>query len=195
MFNTKHSTKRFRGSLLGCLLLTSLTLPASASPDKFNLPGAHFYSGSGSILYLAAGVGLPLLRDGANGKNHALRAADAIGTSVLLTEGLKSVFREKRPDSNSHDSFPSGHATAAFAAATMESQWHPKEAPLWYLGATLISVSRVSLNRHYTQDVLAGAAIGYATARIELAQRRGLVLHPFIDPSAGAYGLQFSKSL
>jgi len=144
---------------------------------------------------LAAGVGLPLVRDGAGGKNHALRAADALGTSVLLAERLKSLVREKRPDSNSCDSFPSGHATAAFAVTMVECQWHPKEAPLWYLGATLISYLRVSLDRHYTRDVIAGAALGYATARVELGQRRGLILHPFIMPYDGGYGLQITKGL
>lgn len=77
----------------------------------------------------------------------------------------------------------------------MESQWHPKEAPYWYLGAALISYSRVSLDRHYTRDVVAGATLGYAAARLELAQRRGLILRPFIMPRDGSYGLQFTKEL
>jgi len=177
------------------LAACAATYPVAAHAEGSDLPGAKFYSGSGNILYLAAGVGLPLVRDGADGKNHALRTADALGTSVLIAEGLKALVKEKRPDASSHDSFPSGHATAAFAVATVESQWHPKEAPLWYLGATLISYSRVSLDRHYTQDVLAGAALGYVTARIELGQRRGLILRPLLMPHDGSYGLQFTQSL
>lgn len=182
-------------AFLWCLVVCATAFPSQARADNSDLPGAKFYSGSGNILYLAAAVGLPLTRDGQAGKDHALRAADAIGTSVLLAEGLKAVFREKRPDSHSHDSFPSGHATAAFAAATVESQWHPKEAPYWYLGAALISYSRVSLDRHYTKDVVAGAALGYATARLELSQRRGLILRPFIMPHDGSYGVQFTQGL
>lgn len=180
---------------LFCSAACLTVFPIQVHADNFNLPGAKFYSGSGNILYLAAGVALPLVRDGAASKNHTLRAADALGTSVLLAEGLKAVVKEKRPDANSRDSFPSGHATAAFAVATVESQWHPKEAPLWFLGATLISASRVSLNRHYTQDVVAGAALGYVTARVELGERRGLILHPFIMPQSGAFGMQFTKGL
>lgn len=175
--------------------LPSVFLPVSARADRPDLPGGQFASGSGNILYLAAGVGLPLLRDGADGRNHSLRAADALGTSVLITEGLKVLVRERRPDGSARDSFPSGHATAAFAVATVESQWHPKEAPLWYLGATLISASRVALDRHFTQDVVAGAAIGYFTARLELSRPRGLILSPLITPSGSTYGLQLTKGL
>lgn len=175
--------------------LPSVFLPVSARADRPDRPGAQFASGSGNILYLAAGVGLPLLRDGADGRNHSLRAADALGTSVLITEGLKVLVRERRPDGSARDSFPSGHATAAFAVATVESQWHPKEAPLWYLGATLISASRVALDRHFTQDVVAGAAIGYFTARLELSRPRGLILSPLITPFGSTYGLQLTKGL
>lgn len=145
-------------------------------------------------MYLAAAVGLPLLTDGRDGKNHALRAADALGTSVLLAEGLKALVREKRPDAASRDSFPSGHATAAFAVATVESEFHPRQAPLWYSGAALISYSRVRLNRHYAQDVVAGAALGYFTARIELSRPHGLILSPLISPEGGL-GVQISRGL
>ena len=120
---------------------------------------------------------------------------DSLGTSVLLTEGLKALVREKRPDSNAHDSFPSGHATAAFAVATTESALHPKQAPLWYLGAALISYSRVRLHRHYDRDVLAGAAIGFGMARLEVSAPRGLLLSPLITEDRRTVGLQMTKGL
>lgn len=178
-----------------CLIVTSLSLSARVQADSPDRNAAKFASGTGNILYLAAGVGLPLLTDGKDGKNHALRAADALGTSVLLAEGLKNIVREKRPDANSRDSFPSGHATAAFAVATVESQFHPKQAILWYAGATYISYSRVRLNRHYTQDVIAGAALGYFTTRLELSRPRGLILSPLIESTAGVVGFQVSSGL
>ena len=156
---------------------------------------SNFASGSGNIIYLAAAVGLPLLSDGSHAKNHALRAADAIGTSVILGEGLKNLFHEKRPDSNAHDSFPSGHATAAFAAATVESDLHPHEAPLWFTGAALISYSRIRLHRHYGRDVIAGALLGYGTARLELSMPRGLILSPLIQPDSRSLGVQMTLPL
>jgi membrane-associated phospholipid phosphatase len=156
---------------------------------------AQFGSGSGNILFLAAAVGLPLIEDGPQGRDHALRTADALGTSVLLTTGLKALTRVKRPDSNARDSFPSGHATAAFAVATTESAFHPRQAPLWFLGAALISQSRVRLRRHTEADVIAGAAVGYLTARLELSQRRGLILSPLIQPRSQGVGLQITAPL
>lgn len=141
---------------------------------------ARFASGTGNLLYLGAGALLPLVEDGKEGKQHAFRAVDATLTATLITEGLKRIVREKRPDSNDRTSFPSGHATAAFAIATMQASFHPKQAILWYAGATVIAASRVKLRRHYTQDVIAGAIIGFATARLELKQPRGLLLSPFI---------------
>lgn len=171
----------------------ALTAPVHAdSPDR---KAAKFASGSGNILYLAAGLGLPLLSDGANGTRHSLRVADSLVVSLAITEGLKGLTREKRPDSNAHDSFPSGHATAAFAVATMESSLHPRQAPLWYLGATLISASRVRLRRHNTGDVLVGAAIGAGVSRIEIVQPHGLLLSPFLTPDGHGMGFQMTRGL
>lgn len=183
---------RCRLAIAACAMLFA-AMPAFAdSPAR---QASNFASGSGNIIYLAAAVGLPLLSDGKHGTNHALRAADAIGTSVLLSEGFKNLFHEKRPDSNAHDSFPSGHATAAFAAATVESDLHPHETALWFTGATLISYSRVRLHRHYGRDVIAGALLGYGTARLELSEPRGLILSPFIQPESRGFGLQMTLPL
>lgn len=106
-------------------------------------------------------------------------------TSGLLTEGLKRVTRVRRPDSGDRDSFPSLHTSLAFSVATMESQFHPKEAPLWFAGAAIIGYDRVRLRQHHWSDVLAGAALGYGTARLELSSHRGLLLYPVITDNGG----------
>ena len=189
MNKTNSTAKAFLFSA-ACFLGPAI-LPAQAdTPDH---KAALFASGDGNILYLAAGVGLPLLSDGRYGTRHALRVADALGTSVLLSEAIKALVKEKRPDSDAHDSFPSGHATAAFAVATVESDLHPRQAALWYLGAALISYSRVRLRRHTTADVVAGAALGAGTAQVEVSQPRGLILSPFI--MRGGLGMMMSKGL
>lgn len=189
------SRKSFSRCWLAAAACAGLCAAIPAHAESPARKASNFASDSGNIIFLAAAVGLPLLSDGAHGKNHALRAADAIGTSVILSEGLKNLFHEKRPDSNAHDSFPSGHATAAFAAATVESNLHPHQAPYWFLGATLISYSRVRLHRHYERDVIAGALLGYGTARLELSAPRGLILSPFIQPEDHSVGMRMTLPL
>lgn len=158
---------------------------------------AKFASGTGNLIYLAAGTLLPLIEDGKDGKEHALRTADSLLTSTLITEALKHIVRSPRPDNpNELTSFPSGHATAAFAVATMQAHYHPRQALLWYGGAALISYSRVQLNRHRYRDIVGGAAVGFLTSKLELSRPRGLILAPFIRPRSegGGSGLSFSKS-
>jgi len=165
-----------------------LPLSATAPAEDLN----HFLSNKGTIIFLAAGVGLPLIQDGSLGKQHTIRTLDSLGTSVLLAEGLKNITHVRRPDSDEHDSFPSGHATAAFAVATMQAQYHPSEAPFWFAGAAAIASSRVQIHRHHWADVIAGAALGYGTARVELSSRRGLLLYPFITDEGGL-GLIYAR--
>lgn len=60
----------------------------------------------------------------------------------------------------SSSSFPSGHATTAFAAAAAVSMLRPS-LRRWALAvAAGVAVSRVYLGVHYVGDVLAGAALG-----------------------------------
>ncbi len=65
-------------------------------------------------------------------------------------------------------SFPSGHATLAFTAATSLAL----SIDLWYVTipayawATSIAWARVRQGVHYPSDVLAGAAVGFTTAAI-----------------------------
>ena len=68
----------------------------------------------------------------------------------------------------SNSSFPSGHATVAFAAATVFAMEY--KSTVWvpifsYTAATLISASRITENKHWTTDVFVGAALGYLTGR------------------------------
>ena len=151
---------------------------------------AHFASHDGNIIFLATGTLLPLLRDGGEGKNRTLRVADSLATTALLTEALKALTREKRPDTDEHNSFPSGHTSAAFAVAAMESAFHPKEAPIWFLGAATIGWSRIRLNRHHPQDVAAGALIGIGVSEWELSKDHGIILPPYIDPIQHSARLQ-----
>jgi membrane-associated phospholipid phosphatase len=74
------------------------------------------------------------------------------------------------PNGNrTNSSFPSGHTTVAFAAATvfaMEYRNRPLIPIVAYSAATLIGLSRIAENKHWATDVLAGSAIGYLTGKL-----------------------------
>lgn len=58
-------------------------------------------------------------------------------------------------------SFPSGHATTAWAMAVILARKEPRW-KVWLYGlAALISFSRIYLGVHYPLDVIAGAALGW----------------------------------
>jgi membrane-associated phospholipid phosphatase len=158
---------------------------SSAFADSSSHKALEAVSGPVTVIYLAAGLGLPLVEDGPKGKDHTLRTVDTLATSLGIAEVTSLLVREKRPNGADRSSFPSDHATAAFAVAAMQSDFHPKQAPYWYAGATAIAASRVGLHVHYIHDVVAGALLGYGTARWELSERHGLILTPLIGRDNG----------
>jgi PAP2 superfamily len=169
------------GHVAAVMVLAGLTFAPSVQAQTANRGFSNFVSGTGTILYIGGGSLLPLLTDGADGGQHALRVVDAVGTSAALCYGLKEIIRSPRPDNERElDSFPSCHATTAFAVARVQSHYHPDYAILWYSGAALIGYSRLDLNRHRLSDVLIGAGLGYLIGEIELNQKRGLLLFPLI---------------
>ena len=125
--------------------------------------------------------------------DETLRQADSLFVTTVLTEALKLVTNDKRPESSSRDSFPSGHTSAAFSVATVASAYHPREAPLWYVGAALIGESRIRLHAHELDEVVAGAAVGYLTARWELTRPKGILLTPWIQPRESAAGVSYRR--
>ena len=83
--------------------------------------------------------------------------------------GTGEFFVSEPPPGQSNGSFPSGHATGVFAVAAVfahefrDRRWVPWVA---YGTAGLISLSRVSLGRHFPTDVVAGAILGDSIGRM-----------------------------
>jgi hypothetical protein len=124
---------------------------------------------------LCAGIGL---FGGEKAQQSAKLALTADLSSALITYGLKNAVNRPRPEGpteRSNSSFPSGHATGAFALATVFAHQYPRIAIPCYTAATGVALSRVYLGRHYPSDVLAGAAIGFATAKLVLHFRKGIL--------------------
>lgn len=76
---------------------------------------------------------------------------------------LKRTTHVERPDRSNDESFPSGHASRAFSAATYMHRRHGFESawPL-YLAATYVGYTRVHEGRHRWGDIVGSAAVSAA---------------------------------
>jgi membrane-associated phospholipid phosphatase len=109
-----------------------------------------------------------------------------------LTQGIKFAVDRRRPDLGRY-SFPSGHASASFATATIvQREFGWKAGVAAYAAATYVATSRLSENRHYASDVIFGAAVGIAGARAVRLGHGGtsLSVSPFAVP--GGRGVEVS---
>ena len=81
---------------------------------------------------------------------------------------FKKDANGNKPDSYSYTSFPSGHTTLAFAAVTvyaMEYSDRPLVPILSYSFASLVGLSRITENKHWSSDVFIGAILGHLIGR------------------------------
>lgn len=69
-------------------------------------------------------------------------------------------------------SFPSSHATIAFAMATVLSAYEPTFRWTFYVLAIFISLSRIYIGAHYPTDVIFGAMLGWGIGWASLFLRR-----------------------
>jgi membrane-associated phospholipid phosphatase len=114
---------------------------------------------------------------------EAFELAALLGVeSLLVNQGVKRLFRRTRPTETgdaryevrkpSTSSFPSGHASAGFFAATvLTSMSGRRMAPIWYGLAAVVALSRPYVRIHHASDVLGGAALGLALGKIAVAGR------------------------
>ncbi len=129
-----------------------------------------------------ASIGLGTIAVGLiSGDDRITRAGGRITGTLLVAGGavtaLKLVVGRMRPRHtddayrfrpfSGRDAWPSGHATMAFALAASVSD-EVRSTPVTvalYGAAALTGWSRLNDNRHWLSDVLAGAAVGIATAK------------------------------
>lgn len=104
---------------------------------------------------------------GAPGPATARQCMLVMIPATLTVEGIKRLVNRTRPDGvqkRSNASFPSSHAAAAFALATVFTRRWRRLWPAWFFAALLVAISRVYLNRHFLTDVVVGAMIGVGWA-------------------------------
>lgn len=150
---------------------TDLSLPA-ASRDQIGSQISHLGEGQNLILLSA----LPMLVDGKHGRQATTRAVKALITSAIAVQGLKFLVGEERPTQSGghivfagpgsgHSSFPSGHAAASFAVATVMAHEYPKYRYLFWALAAAVALSRIQAGAHFPADVWAGAGLGIYMGR------------------------------
>ena len=145
----------------------------------------------------AAMMASPRIRLSAKGQ----RAADALIVTTAATELIKQVAKLPRPESDDPrlvdlglappsdgHGFPSGHASAAFAFATVMADADRENRWLWYGAASAVSWSRVEVHAHHTWDVVAGAALGNYIARRSLHSDNGLLGVVGLEPKRVKWG-------
>jgi len=105
--------------------------------------------------------------------------------SLIVNQGIKRLFRRTRPTETgdprfpvrkpSTSSFPSGHASAAFFAATVLTSFSGAVvAPAWFALAGVVGTSRAYVRIHHASDVVGGAVVGLALGQAALALLRAV---------------------
>ena len=140
------------------------------------------------VLYLAG-----MARKRPYTRRTAVLAGEALADAQILAEVMKNISRRERPREIppngdfthtwfnagsgiliNRGSFPSGHATGAFALATVIAEryrrrrWVPWVA---YGIAGVVSFSRITLSAHFPSDIFAGAAFGYSISHFVVMGR------------------------
>jgi membrane-associated phospholipid phosphatase len=171
---------------------------------------ANVFTPFGNGLYVLPAAGLVYLygevQESEKAKRIGLLGAESIVLAGAFTGVIKIAGHRHRPDagdqynrwdgpgfSNENLSFPSLHASTAFAMATVvaaESD-SPCIAPAAYGMASLVALARVNDNEHWSSDVFFGAAVGYFTARAVLSyhKKKNSPLAFLPDISGDRYGV------
>ena len=134
----------------------------------------------------------------------------AVAASTLVTEVIKWCVGRGRPfvggEANvfnfshfagtpAYSSFPSGHATTAFALAVAVAAVWPRARVAMAVYALIIAASRLVLLAHHPSDVVAGALVGsigamfvrywFAARRLGFAIQRDGTIVSLVGPSSG----------
>ena len=178
------------------------------------LPGA-FVLGAGSYVWGRLGKHPDMADVG-------WHTTEAVFVGMGLTGIIKSLAGRSRPfvtaDTNPHDwkfgsgltsdarsSFPSGHATIAFAAASAATaevhrlwpRYSLLAGSVFYGGASLVGLARMYHDQHWASDVVIGAGIGMLaglkTVRYTHLHADNyfdrIMLHTTITPAPGGGGM------
>jgi membrane-associated phospholipid phosphatase len=123
--------------------------------------------------------------------------ADLVRANIVaqtLTLGMKTAVRRGRPDGTEY-SFPSGHASVTFAAATvLQRHFGWKTGVPAYAMASYVAASRIHDKRHFLSDVTFGAAVGIVSGwSVTVGRGKAqMSVAPIAAPGGGGVGFTWT---
>jgi len=142
---------------------------------------SQWISNAGGSVYGLGAVATTFYLIGRKKNNYRARetgllSAEAMINSIIVEGALKGITQRARPlDGHERSeffdggsSFPSGHATQAWAVATViahEYKDRPAVQIAAYGIASAVSVARFTGHKHYISDVVAGSALGFGIGK------------------------------
>lgn len=136
---------------------------------------AHKHFGADDFTFAAPVIAVYALNlAGVKGKHKFFDRTALYGMSYLIGTSVVGAVKRMsgvvRPDSSNFKSFPSGHTAQAFIAAEFMRQEY-KDRSAWYgIAAYAVAAGtgylRMYNNKHWFNDVLAGAGVGILSTRV-----------------------------
>lgn len=178
--------------------------------DKFAFVGRNF-GNAGISLFLGGGYILGVVTDNERVKKYVLLGAKTVLIASIVTGALKMMIHRPLPNQTTNPytldnpsyspvklSFPSGHATSAFAFATFLAETsHDKTGlipVLAYSAALITGWERMRDNHHWPSDIVIGALIGHLVAKNFLSPeiaKKGFMITPMMD-GVGGFGVSIT---
>ncbi len=116
-----------------------------------------------------------------------------VASNLALTQLIKKTTLQARPDGSNRLSFPSGHTSAAFQAASfIHKRYGWEKAWPHYIAASVVGYSRIESKRHYFRDVVAGAALGIGVSWYLTTPKDNGAL--FISYSGESFNISYTRT-
>jgi membrane-associated phospholipid phosphatase len=146
-------------------IASSTTVKHLFAPGQW-IGSAYVQVGAAAGLYFGGRYLVPHIQGEPRTNKMSHLGYDLIRAQILsqaFVHSIKYAVRRDRPTGECC-SFPSGHAAAAFASASVLER-HLGYRAAWptLLAASYVAVSRLHDNRHFLSDILFGSSIGMAT--------------------------------